>query len=47
MMLYPAASFATLDSTFITLLMSLVASAAGTVAIGAVSTVILKKRDLV
>jgi len=46
MMLYPAASVATLDSTALTLLMALVAGAVGTVVIGAASTLILKKRDL-
>ena len=47
MMLYPAASVATLNSTGITMLLSLVAGAIGAIAIGAVSTFILKKRDLV
>lgn len=46
MMFYPAASVATLNSTGITMLLSLIAGVIGTVAIGAVSTVILKKRDL-
>jgi hypothetical protein len=47
MMLYPVASVAALNSTAITAIASLVAGAAGAVAIGAVSTLILKKRDLV
>ena len=46
MMLYPAASFATLGSTAITMLIALVIGAAGAVAIGAVSNLFLKKRDL-
>jgi hypothetical protein len=46
MMLYPAASVATLGSTLTTTLMSLIAGAIGTVAIGAVSSLILKRRDL-
>jgi len=46
MMFYPAASVATLNSTIITMLLSLIASAAGAVAFGAVSNLILKKRDL-
>ena len=46
MMLYPAASVVTLDSNVLTILMALVAGAAGVVAIGAVSTLFLKKRDL-
>ena len=47
MMLYPAASIATLSSTVTTLLTTLVVGAVGAVAIGSVSTLILKKRDLV
>jgi hypothetical protein len=47
MMLYPVASVAALNSTVITALASLVAGVAGAVAIGAVSTLILKRRDLV
>jgi hypothetical protein len=46
MMLYPAASIATLDATAVTAFVSLAIGAAGAVAIGAVSNVILKKRDL-
>ncbi|MGL5512431.1 MAG: ABC transporter permease [Sporomusa sp.] len=46
MMLYPAASIATLGSTVLTLLVSLIAGAIGAIAIGAVSSLILKKRDL-
>jgi len=46
MMLYPAASIATLDSTAITVLISLTIGVVGAIAIGAVSNVILKKRDL-
>jgi hypothetical protein len=47
MMFYPAASVATLSSTGITVLVSLIAGVIGAVAIGAVSAFILKKRDLV
>ena len=47
MMLYPAASVATLSSTGITVLATLIAGTIGTVAFGTVSTQILKKRDLV
>lgn len=47
MMLYPAASVATLNSTIITTLLSLIAGVVGAAAIGVVSTVILNKRDLV
>jgi hypothetical protein len=47
MMLYPAASVAALNSTAITAIASLVAGVAGAVGIGAVSTLILKRRDLV
>lgn len=46
MMFYPAASVATLNSTLVTALVSLVAGAAGALAIGSVSTLILTKRDL-
>ena len=46
MMFYPAASVATLNSTGITMLGSLIAGVVGAAAIGAVSTLILKKRDL-
>ena len=46
MMLYPAASVATLNSTAITTLITLFAGAVGAVGIGAVSTKILNKRDL-
>ena len=47
MMLYPAASAAALNSSILTVIMSLAAGAAGTIGIGAVSTLILNKRDLV
>ena len=47
MMLYPAASVATLSSTVVTMLITLVAGVIGAVAIGSVSSLILKKRDLV
>ena len=47
MMLYPAASVATLSSTWVTMLITLAAGAVGTAAIGSVSTLILKRRDLV
>ena len=46
MMLYPAASVATLGSTGVTILISLIAGLAGAGAFGAVSTLFLKKRDL-
>ena len=46
MILYPAASVATLGSTVITILISLLAGVIGTVAFGAISTLFLKKRDL-
>ena len=46
MMLYPAGSIATLGSTIITILISLLAGAIGAGAFGAISTLILKKRDL-
>ena len=46
MMLYPAASVATLASTLGTVLITLVASVIGMGAIGAVSSLVLKKRDL-
>lgn len=47
MMFYPAASVATLNSSLFTAFASLIAGVIGAIAIGAVSTVILKKRDLV
>jgi len=47
MMFYPAASVATLDSTGITLLISLAAGIIGALVFGTVSTLFLKKRDLV
>jgi hypothetical protein len=46
MMLYPAASVATLSSSVLTALGSLVVGALGAVAIGCASTFILNKRDL-
>lgn len=46
MMLYPAASFAALNSTAITVFIALIIGSAGAVAIGAVSNLFLKKRDL-
>lgn len=46
MMLYPAASVATLGSTVVTMLLSLIAAGIGAVAFGAVSSLILRKRDL-
>jgi len=46
MMLYPAASVATLSSTVVTVLMSLATGIIGTAAIGSVSALILRKRDL-
>jgi hypothetical protein len=46
MILYPAASVATLSSTLITTLMSVVAGIVGAIAIGAVSSFILNHRDL-
>jgi hypothetical protein len=46
MMLYPAASVATLDSSILTALISLMAGVIGALAIGAVSTFILNRRDL-
>jgi len=46
MMLYPAASIATLNSTVVTMLMTLVAGAIGAIAFGTVSSLFLKKRDL-
>jgi len=46
MILYPAGSIATLGSTVVTILISLLAGAIGAGAFGAVSTLILKKRDL-
>jgi len=47
MMLYPAASVATLSSTVVTVLISLFAGIIGTAAIGSVSTLILRRRDVV
>jgi len=47
MMFYPAASIATLSSSGSTLLISLIAGILGTVVFGAISTSILRKRDLV
>ena len=47
MMLYPAASIATLSSTAVTMLITLVAGSAGAIGIGSVSSLILRKRDLV
>jgi len=47
MMLYPAASVATLGSTVVTVLISLAAGIIGAAAIGSVSTLILRRRDLV
>jgi hypothetical protein len=47
MMFYPAASVATLGSTALTALASLIAGVVGLIAIGSVSTLILKRRDLV
>lgn len=46
MMLYPAASFATLNATLLTVVLSLVAGTIGALAIGSVSTLILSRRDL-
>jgi hypothetical protein len=46
MMLYPAASVATLGSTIVTALISLIAGIIGAVAIGTVSRFILNHRDL-
>ena len=47
MMLYPAASVATLNSTAVTVFIALIAGIIGAATFGAVSSVILKKRDLV
>jgi hypothetical protein len=47
MMLYPAASVATLGTTAAVMIGSLVAGIAGAVGIGAISSLFLKKRDLV
>ena len=47
MLLYPAASVATLSSTVGTVLITLVAGIAGAIAIGSVSSFFLRKRDLV
>lgn len=46
MMLYPAASVATLSSTAITVIITLVAGIIGAIGFGAISNTILKKRDL-
>ena len=46
MVLYPAGSIATLGSTVVTVLISLLAGVIGACAFGAASTLILKKRDL-
>jgi len=46
MMFYPAASAATLNSTGVTALLSLAAGVIGLAAIGSVSTLFLKNRDL-
>ena len=46
MMLYPVGSIATLDSTAVTVLTSLLIGAVGAVAIGIVSSLILNRRDL-
>ena len=46
MMFYPAASIATLNSTVLTVLLTLVAGVIGTIVFGAVSTLFLKRRDL-
>jgi len=46
MMLYPAASVATLNSTILTVLIALAAGSAGALGFGAVSSLFLKKRDL-
>jgi len=46
MMFYPAASVATLNSTGVTMILSLIAGVIGVAAIGAVSAFILKRRDL-
>ena len=47
MMLYPAASVATLSSTVVTMLITLIAGVIGAVVLGAASTQILNRRDLV
>ena len=46
MILYPAASVATLSSTVATILITLVVGIVGSIAIGSVSGLILRKRDL-
>jgi cation transport ATPase len=46
MMFYPAASVATLNSTVITMLLTLIVGAIGAVGFGAISSLFLKKRDL-
>ena len=47
MMLYPAASVATLSSSVVTMIITLLAGLIGAVAIGSLSSLILRKRDLV
>jgi len=47
MMFYPAASVATLNSTVITMLITLIAGVLGAIACGSISSLFLKKRDLV
>lgn len=47
MMLYPAASTATLSAGLLTIIMSLAAGIAGAILIGMVSTLLLNRRDLV
>ena len=46
MMLYPAASVATLNSTIIIVIISLVTGATGAVVFGTISSLFLRKRDL-
>jgi len=46
MMFYPAASFATLNSTAITVLLTIAAGCAGITGFGFVSSILLRKRDL-
>jgi len=46
MMLYPAVSVATLNSTMVTVLIALIAGATGAVAFGSISSLFLRKRDL-
>ena len=47
MILYPAASVATLSSSVTTMLITLIAGIAGAIIIGSVSSLFLRKRDLV